>query len=77
LPLIIAQGETTPMPPLWLAVAVQLQCPLESLEQVAVDQPRGVMEPPPLSHAMGTDETDKQAGDNGNVMEPVVTVLSV
>jgi hypothetical protein len=72
----MAQGEITPSPPVWLAVAVQMQLPLESLAQLALDQPRGVMAPPPLLQAMLTDETDRQVGDNGNVTEPVVTVLS-
>lgn len=77
MPLVIAQGETTPSPAVWLAVAVQLQCPLESFEQVAVDQPRGVMAPAALSQATLTDETERHAAVNGNVTEPVVTVLSV
>ena len=77
MPLVIAQGETTPMLPLWLAVAAQLQWPLESFEQVAVAQPSAVMAPAALSHATLTDETERHAAANGNVTEPVVTVLSV
>jgi hypothetical protein len=77
LPLVIAQGETTPMPPLWLAVAEQVQWPLASLEQVVVAQPSAVMAPAALSHATLTDETERHAAAKGNVTEPEVTVLSV
>jgi hypothetical protein len=65
------------MPPLWLAVAEQLQWPLASLEQVTLAHPSAVMAPAALEHSTLTDETDRHDGANGNVMEPVVTVLSV
>jgi hypothetical protein len=58
-------------------MAVQLQLPLESVEQVALDQPRGMTAPAPLLQSILVEETDRHAGANGNVMEPVVTVLSV
>ena len=77
MPLVIAQGETTPIPPLWLAVAVQLQWPPESVEQVVLVQPSAEMAPATFEHSTLTDDTDKHAGARGNVMVPAVTVLSV
>ncbi len=40
-------------------------------------QPSAWRLPAALSHATFTDDTDRHAGASGNVMEPVVTVLSV
>jgi hypothetical protein len=60
-----------------LAVAEQLHLPFASLAQVLVAQPPDVKTPPILAHSTLTDETDKHASLNVNVMEPVVVVLSV
>ena len=76
-PLVIAQGETTPIPPLWLAVAEQLQWPPLSFAQVTLFHPSAVSAPAAFSQATLTDDTDRQVGASGNVVEPVVVVLSV
>jgi len=65
------------MPPGWFAVAEQLHLPLASVEQVAVFQPSAVMPLCSLEHSTGTDEIDRHEASTGNVMEPVVVVLSV
>ena len=62
------------MPPALLAVAEQLHWPFSS-EQVA-GQPRTSNWPPILEHSTLTDETVRHCVVNGNVMEPVVVVLS-
>jgi len=65
------------MPPGWLAVAEQLHWPLALFEQVAVFQPRALMALARLEHGTGlVDEIDKHDSSTGNVMEPVVVVLS-
>jgi hypothetical protein len=75
-PLVDALLFTTPTLPGWLAVAEQLHWPLALFEQVAVAQPAAVKRLPILAHSTLTDETDRHAALNGNVMEPVVVVLS-
>ena len=64
-----------PIPPLWLAVAVQLHPPPALSAQVAV-QPRAEKILPILSHVTDTDDTDMQEVSNGKDMEPLVVVLS-
>jgi hypothetical protein len=65
------------MAPDWLALAEQLHWPLASVEQAAVFQPAAVKRFPILEHWTGVDETVMHELLNGNVMEPVVVVLSV
>jgi hypothetical protein len=77
LPLVIAQAETTPMPPFCVADAEQLQWPAVSVEQVVFFHPIPENAPAALEHSTLTDDTDRQAGESGNVIVPVVTVLSV
>jgi hypothetical protein len=75
-PLSDAYMDTTPIPPVWLASAEQLHWPLASLEQV-VTQPVALKALPILEHSTLTDETIRHEAANGNLMEPVVVVLSV
>ena len=61
---------------LWLAIAVQVHVPPASL-QVVLAQPSAEKAEAALVQVTGVDETERHAGASGNVIMPVVTVLSV